>query len=329
MELNTHRTDYSQCADSWISGVIDQIIMEKSLAKKIGSYWSRHKPKKRISWWESPTIVRYVNSIVDGDYVDGLSSGLINRTKKLLKDRLPLEKGISVGCGVGSKEMNLILQGIVKSFDLFELSSARIDQGRILAKKNGLEKNITFVEGNAFSMVTEEEVYDLVHLNNSLHHMMDKYAAVSLSKQVLNTEGHFYMDDFVGANRFQWPDRQLEIASDVRKSLIGTKYLRNPYPKHFFSRRKIDWRVKRPNHIPDPSEAVDSEKILASIEKHFNDAEIIKTGGVIYHLALSNIIYNFDDNNKNDQKLLKELLTLEKSCIEEGHTHYAVCLCLK
>jgi len=305
--------------------------MEKSLAKKIGSHWSNHKPLKRIRWWESPTIVRYVNSIVDGKYVDGRSSGLINRTKKLLKDRLPLEKGISVGCGVGLKEMNLIQQGIVKSFDLFELSSARIDHGRILAKKNGLEKNITFWEGNAFSMVTEKETYDLVHWNNSLHHMMDTEAAVSWSKQVLKTEGLFYMDDFVGANRFQWPERQLEIASDVRKSLIGTKYLRNPHSNHFFSRRRIDWRVKRPKHkhIADPSEAADSERILTSIEKHFNDPEIIITGGVIYHLALSDVIYNFDENNEVDLKLLKELLTLEKSCIEEGQTHYAVSLCLK
>jgi SAM-dependent methyltransferase len=307
--------------------------LDADLARKIGNFWSKNRAAPKTRWWDSPVIIRHINAIVNGEPIDGFSMGLINRAKSLLGNRLPLEKGISIGCGNGAKEMQLIGQGLVESFDLFELSDDRIAKGRLLAKDQGIEDNINFVKGDAFSLITLNEKYDLVHWNNSLHHMMDVHYAVSWSRKVLKTGGLFYMDDFVGPSRFQWPDRQLAIASEIRRSLRGTKYLRNPVRNSLFSRKFLPCRLTRPDleamRLSDPSEAADSEQILPGIAKQFPEAEIIKTGGIVYSLALKDVIANFDESLEKDRRILQSLLDLEIPCINKGETHYAVCLAIK
>lgn len=307
--------------------------MNADLAKKIGTFWSESQAVSRTRWWHSPLIVRFVNSIVNGEPIDDLSMGLTNKAKSLLGSRLPLAKGISVGGGVGTKEMRLISQGLVKSFDLFELSEDRIAQGRALANKLGLGENIRFFHGDAFAAIQGKEIYDLVHWNNSLHHMMDVHQVVFWSREVLKTGGLFYMDDFVGPSRFQWPARQLAIASEVRRSLRGTKYLRSPTRKSLLTRRSLSCRLQRPDletmRRTDPSEAADSEQILPAIKKFFPEGEIIKTGGIIYSLALADVIANFDETLEEDRRLLQSLLDMEIPIINKGETHYAVCLAIK
>jgi hypothetical protein len=163
--------------------------------------------------------------------------------------------------------------------------------------------------------------------------MLDVNQAIEWSNRILKPGGLFYMDDFVGASRFQWPDRQLAMASEVRKSLQGTKYLRNPEKKNFLSRKYLPCRIQRPDFNTmiktDPSEAADSGQILPAISKWFPSAEVIKTGGVVYSLALANVISNFDESLQEDCLVLKSLLEIETRFIGQGETHYAVCLATK
>ena len=307
--------------------------MEKAIAQKIGTFWSQTNASANTRWWHNAMVIRHINKMVCGEPVDGLSMGLLNRAAKKYADRLPLKRGISIGCGTGFKEMQLINQGFVESFDLFELSEERISMGLAHARAIGVEDKVSFFLEDAFAKRIGAEVYDLVHWNNSLHHMLDVEYAVRWSKRILKSSGIFYMDDFVGPTRFQWPDAQLKMATNIRKSLRGTKYLRNPSKRLFFSRKYLPVRMVRPDPQTmmqnDPSEAADSEQILPAIKKHFPQADIIKTGGVVYSLAFSGIIANFDHQSENDQRQLQNLLNLEKSCIDSGETHYAVCLAAK
>ncbi len=77
----------------------------------------------------------------------------------------------------------------------------------------------------------------------------------------------------------------------------------------------------------DPSEAADSDKILDCIRLVFPDAEIIPTGGVVYHLALNDVLANFDD--ERDATLLQSLLLLDAALAGAGHSQYAVALAMK
>ena len=76
----------------------------------------------------------------------------------------------------------------------------------------------------------------------------------------------------------------------------------------------------------DSSEAADSSRILRCVRRRFPNAEIILTGGVIYHLALSDVLANFTEK---DVPLLERLLELDDPCTRVGEMHYATALALK
>jgi SAM-dependent methyltransferase len=271
--------------------------------KKIGDFWSKQTIKSqknkglKLRWWQSPFIIRHVNARVSGKKVDGLSQGLVDKARLLLKQTritLPLKKGISVGCGNGLKEIRLIQQKFVDSFDLFELSKVRINAGKQLAQKLGLETNLSFILGNAFEIVEPVERYDLVYWNNSLHHMLDVDKALRWSRSILKDGGLFFMDDYVGPSRFQWSDKMLKIATEVRQAL-NKRFLKHPrvpamHLPAFVTRPDANKLFEK-----DPSEAADSERIMSAVRKYFPNAEITITGGVIYHLALSDALNNFDE----------------------------------
>ncbi len=299
----------------------------------IGRHWSQRRAQTdaagrvlKLRWWQHAPILRHINQLVCGEAVDGFSAGLTLGARRLLAGRLPLEKGISVGCGNGSKEMTLIKENFVSSFDLFELAETRIADGRELARKRGLAEMAHFFQGDAFILADRPEQYDLVHWNNSLHHMLNVETAIEWSWKVLKPGGLFYMDDFVGPDRFQWSQQMVLVATAVRQALPD-RFLANPHkPGSLLSRI-----MAKPNFDKmlqtDPSEAADSSRILNCVRKRFPRAEITLTGGTIYHLALSDVLVNF--SYPEDSELLNRLLNLDDMCIAGGETHYATALAFK
>lgn len=292
--------------------------------KKAAAHWSNVRSVGRTRWWTHPVVLRHINRLVCGAEIDGPWAGLECRMRNLAPGG-GFRRAISVGCGNGVKEMQLLRKGIVWKFDLFEISAARVDQGRALAGQQGLEDRATFHVADAFRSDLPDD-YDLVYWNNSLHHMLNVDEAVIWSRKRLAEGGAFVMDDFVGSSRFQWPDDQLEIASRVRE-LLPERFLVHPLDPS----RRLPRRVDRPDASAlirsDPTEAAESDKILPTIRQIFPDAEIILTGGVIYHCALNDVLANFRD--REDEALLQSLLLLDETLARTGATHYAAALARK
>lgn len=159
------------------------------------------------------------------------------------------------------KEMKLVTQRTVQSFDLYELADARIAAGQELAKKHQLENAVRFVNADAFQLADQPEQCDLVHWNNSLHHMLNVESAIEWSWKVLKPGGLFYMDDFVGPNRFQWGAAMLVIATAVRQSLPD-RFLINPRKPTTMLARVVKTPELDKLCQSDPSEAADSSRIL-------------------------------------------------------------------
>jgi SAM-dependent methyltransferase len=191
--------------------------------KKAAEHWSSLRPSGKERWWNNPAILRHINRLVCGEAIDDPWGGLEQRMKALGRE---LRRALSVGCGNGYKEIQLLKKGIVQQFDLFEISQARIDQGRVLAVQHGVSGRVRFHAVNAFDQALDRN-FDLVYWNNALHHMMDVEAAIRWSHDRLVKGGFFIMDDFIGPSRFQWSDYHLEIASRVRE-LLPERFLVHP-----------------------------------------------------------------------------------------------------
>ena len=75
-----------------------------------------------------------MNYLICGEELDGWNTATIKELKKI---RNRYELAVSVGCGSGGKEMQLLEQGIVERFICFELSEERIKIGIRNAKIRG------------------------------------------------------------------------------------------------------------------------------------------------------------------------------------------------
>ncbi|MBK6687601.1 MAG: class I SAM-dependent methyltransferase [Deltaproteobacteria bacterium] len=308
--------------------------------ERVGQHWDQvqrdvqaGRTPPRTRWWESPTVRQHLNRLLAPGAGDGIDEGLTQRARQRLTERglpadRPLPRGISVGGGQGIKEMLLLKANLVAHLELYELSEARIADGQARAQAEGLSDRLRFIKGDALQEARGP--YDLVHWNNSLHHMLDVDQALAWSHRVLAPGGMFYMDDFVGPTRFQWSTASLKVATALR-SRLPERYLRDPRRPG----QQLAKVVRRPNPETlarhDPSEAAQSGRILSAVRTWFPDAEILPTGGIVYNLVLSDVLANFDEAEPADRARLEQLLDLDWALTQVPglETHYAIALAFK
>ena len=125
-------------------------------------YWSRQtaQPRKRLAWGDFLTIRHHLSLRITGRPTYSVSKALLDRAKDTYGMHGPIAHGVSVGCGVGGKEIGLASAGAVLRWDCFEISDTRIAAGQKLAKAKGVEDLINFRPENAFEAKCPQ--YDLV-----------------------------------------------------------------------------------------------------------------------------------------------------------------------
>lgn len=293
----------------------------QAVLRKAADYWDNASQSvARLRWWQSPAVIRHVNRKIDPE--SGERDGCAFHRRLARMEGAPFKKALSVGCGEGRKEMSLVKEGTAESFELFEISRARVEKGRELAQEEGLADRVRFYLVDALPTRKSEE-YDLVYWNNSLHHMLDAREAVRWSRNRLRPGGLFAMYDYVGASRFQWSDLALQVISDFRSAL----------PERFLWLPRLgkaaNVKVERPAVgymlSMDPTEAADSANILPAVNEFFQNAEIILTGGHIYFTGLNNILQNFEE----DGEYLRMALKIDDMLSKAGENLYAVAFARK
>lgn len=300
----------------------------KTAAEAGGDYWSKvsKKPKNetRPSWGHSPIILSHLCRRLGRPEAKSPLLCLID----LLRDRgfHTYDKAVSVGAGTGEKEISLVASGLVKHFTLYEVSSVRADAARDRAAKLGVADQIHVSQlEDAFTDFSVND-YDLVFWSHSLHHMPDSYIAVDWSRKVLKPGGVFLMNEFVGAPRFQWSDEALQYASSVRQSL-PPKLLKDPIDDLKMLPRSVNRQPREKLIARDPTEAIDSDRIIPATLQYFPNAEIYPLGGIIYHLALNEIIGNF--MSAENEPLLNSLLLYDELLSKNGMNNFAAAIATK
>jgi hypothetical protein len=165
----------------------------------------------------------------------------------------------------------------------------------------------------------------VVIAEHCLHHFAPVTDVLGGLKSRLHPNGWLFVDDFVGATRYQWPTRQLE-AVNALLDLI---------PAHL--RRQQDGSLKGHVHRPsllsmildDPSEAIESSKILPALREHFEIIELRPYGGSLLHLALSGIAHNFVTDDPEVGRVLEMCASAEDALLAAGEieSDFIVAVC--
>jgi len=242
------------------------------------------------TWWLAPVVIRHINRIVCGEPIDGLHAGFHRLIGLAMADSPRPRRALSVGCGMASKEMDALAAGIIDTFDCYDVSANAIRAGQELAMARGLPERIMFHHGDPFTFEIKHD-FDLVYWNNALHHMMDTRAAIEWSRDHLRDGGVFAMDDYVGNTRMQHSPEL--VAWGTRLLGMLPEYLRRHWNGVDVLPAVIGVVPAEDMARVDPSECADSGSILSSVQSIFPNAQIIKTGGAAYVIALCNTIQNY------------------------------------
>ena len=204
---------------------------------------------------------------------------------------LPLGRILVLGCGAGHLERELHGLAWAREIVAFDLSPKVLDIAR---------KNTAGLDGISHVLASMDELpvgqapflpgsFDVVLGVSSVHHcsQLDKlYAAVA---QLLTPDGWFYLDEYVGPDRFQYSPRHLAQLTALA-DLLPERMLanQNGVIKKSFRAPTVAEVV-----AVDPSEAVCSSSILPLLPDYFKVVAQRPYGGSLLHVLLADIAQNF------------------------------------
>jgi SAM-dependent methyltransferase len=198
------------------------------------NFWDREvAAPTHTSWMEDPLVRNYIlRSIAGGE------SGLwpMDWFDKWLNGRR-FQRALSIGCGTGALERDLVRRGLVRRVDAFDGSTNSLRIAREYAAAEGLSARIHYFAYDFNRGIPAREKYDAVFIHQALHHVEN--LEILLRAVMMRLRGILYLDEYVGPSRTEWSDgldRQVEMID----AALGR---RNASPDAM--RRLIDEEQKR------------------------------------------------------------------------------------
>ena len=290
---------------------------------RVRAAWA-HTESVAKQWWDIPAVVERWNRMISGDPSVGPCPYVMG---KYLRGRERL-RGLSLGCGGGTKEMEWVAGGAFAAMDAYDLSERRILDARTEAARRGLGESIRFHVGDVYAIRMDDDVYDVIIADNALHHLTPLEPLMRRIHDSLAPDGTFFVNEFIGPSRFQWTDRQIDAANKLLsllparyRMLVGSRHARLP--------------VIRPSRLgmilKDPSEAVESSRIMPLLHEVFDVREVRGYGGAILHLLFAGIAHHFVAPDEEGLRLLETCFAAEDALLKSGEVghDFVVAVCGK
>jgi SAM-dependent methyltransferase len=271
-------------------------------AGTLGRYWLAH-----------PMVQARVNTLASGRP----DADAYGRLAELLAQRgwsLPIDRAISLGCGFGGLERDLVGRGLCRDMHALDLAEGAIAEARRLAEAAGFGGSIRYQVADLEGAALPPGSADVVFAHQSVHHIEALKELFLTVRRALRPDGVFHLHEFVGPTRFQWTDAQLALANGFLDSL-PPRLRRTPsgVPKGRLARPTIEAML-----AIDPTEAIRSAEIPAALRRHFDVVEERRLGGALVHIALGDIGQNFDPADSEARSALERLFALEDEAMADG-----------
>ena len=299
---------------------ISSVIFSKQRIK-IEKNWS-HIQNQESSWWNIPKVKERFNFLISGSSEKDFCEYITN---KFLSDNNDLN-ALSLACGTGHKELKWAGTGRFKCIDAYDMSERRIRYATDQAIKHKLDSIINYRDSDVYDLEISNGLYDTVFAEQSLHHFRPVEEILIKVKNALKSTGYFIVNDFFGPTRFQWTDRQIEVVNSIL-SILPEKY------KRMNSKGDVKNKVYKPGRLRmilgDPSEAVESSRIMPLLERHFKIVEMKEYGGTILHLLFRGIAHNFMLSDSKTMHFLDLCFEIEDILLQTGDlkSDFAIVVC--
>lgn len=252
--------------------------------RAVAARWGPRDPTIR-SFWQSPVVQSELNRRITGDPrvtpVDYFGRKYCSP---------PRGQALSIGCGDGGIELQLLGAGACDRLVGIDLSAERLERARA-AVPPSLTGRLELICANAETWRPDRR-FDLIVTNGVVHHIEGLEAFFDLIEAALSDDGLLYLDEFVGPSRFQWTDKQIELVNrlldrlspGLRRDLVSP----DAGPRPAFTRPSAAGLI-----ASDPSEAARSAEIAELLHRRLEKVEEHQAGGAIYHQFFNRIMGNF------------------------------------
>ncbi len=231
------------------------------LARSSGKYWDSNVASEAdyIYWLALPEAVRWVNRKVSGKPdIWHLSWFLLS-----LQDKAPVPRALSIGCGAGNLEREVIRHGSALHIDGIDVSSHSLEKAQALATEAGYSGQISYHLADALSWLQKASGgsgYDLILLHASLHHIEKLEDVLMLAATCLSgSPGLLYLDEYVGPSRNEWTKANLGYATSLYDRIpLGLRRTKE---------------LVAPIALDDPTEMIRSSEIPTVLRRYFDIIE--------------------------------------------------------
>jgi SAM-dependent methyltransferase len=212
-------------------------------------------------WGAQPLVRRLINRRVTGDP---------NRWPlEWFKHRyapVPLSRGLSIGCGSGALERDVLAKGICREMEGIDFSREAVAQARRAGRERGFH-SLGYRTGDVNRLSLPAERFDAVFFHGSLHHIRQLERVLDQVHRALRIGGLIYIDEYTGPARDEWSDEKWRFARAAFEAL----------PQALKNRPQL----MIPLPLDDPLESVRSSAIPALFRERFAMLEDRPYGGNI------------------------------------------------
>ncbi|HET7705943.1 MAG TPA: class I SAM-dependent methyltransferase [Thermoanaerobaculia bacterium] len=257
-------------------------------------FWDREiLEQSHVSWLEHPLIRAYVNEQIGGWPFDWFERWLGGRR---------FERALSIGCGAGALERDLVRRGICANIDAFDGSVGSLRLARQEAVASGMAGRIRYFASNFNEPVLPRRKYDLVLFHQSAHHVAKLEKLYRALLRSMKSDAILYLDEYVGPSRHDWSDELLAEHRRVFASL----------PREVRDGDALPYPIQD----DDPSEAIRSSEIEHQLVFGFKTLERRPYGGTLLSVIFPRLRPGAGDD------VVRRLIDEEKRMLREGHDSY-------
>lgn len=301
------KSSLSSLARRWSSFV--EARAETDAARRFWDDGAPGEPENHY-WGAQPLVRRAINRRVTGDPNCWPMEWFRNRYTPQ-----PLLRGLSVGCGPGLLERDVLAKGICRTVDGIDFSREAIAQARRGAEEANLAHALEYSVGDVNALVLAPERYDIVFFHGSLHHVRSVERALGEVRRALKPGGLLFLDEYMGPARSEWRDADWAFARSAFDSL----------PDELKNRREL----MIPIPLDDPLESIRSSAILPEARRLFRILEDRPYGGNVLWFVFPCL--DMAALRADTTSALSKLIALEDHLLDAGwvESYYRVIVARK
>ncbi|MGC1323691.1 MAG: class I SAM-dependent methyltransferase [Candidatus Udaeobacter sp.] len=240
----------------------------------------------------------------------GISRNYSSLSRVANEKGLTFEHGLTLGCGTGRCERDLISHGVGLSFHGIDISERAIAKAREIAKEQNMP--LTYEVADLNFVRLPEKTFDLIVAQTCLHHILFLEHVAKEIWHSLKSNGYLWIHDFIGETQFQYDPKRVAIANKILLAL--PEKLKN----NRITGRLIE-EIKRPEPglLCSPFESIRSSEIVPVFQRWFRIEWKLEFDAFL-RLVVPPGTRTAYLENEDTQTSFEILMLLDRLCIEEG-----------